>query len=278
MKGKGLYMTDTEKRNPATTHIDRADTMTMLEMIQRENVRSVEAVGEALPEIAAAVELVTSALKSGGRLIYVGCGTSGRIACADAAECPPTYGVSYDTVTAVIAGGESALVRASENAEDSAEAGRRDLLAKKPTDRDVVMGISASGGAAYVAGALTAARERGAKTVSLSSNPGTKIAAAADVSIVTLTGPEAITGSTRMKAGNAQKMVLNMITTAAMVRTGHVYENLMINLRPTNEKLRERMISIVCDILGTGHGTSLALLEANDFDIRAAFAAYKKEG
>ncbi len=268
-------MTDTEKRNPNTTHIDRADTRMMLEMIQRENIRSVVAVGEALPEIAAAVDLVTAALERGGRLIYVGCGTSGRIACADAAECPPTYGVSYETVTAVIAGGESALVRASENAEDSAEAGRRDILMKEPTDKDVVMGISASGGAAYVVGAMEVARERGAKTVSLSSNPGTKIATVADVAIVTATGPEAITGSTRMKAGSAQKMVLNMITTAAMVKTGHVYENLMINLRPTNEKLRERMISIVCDILGTEHEASLALLEANDFNIRSAVEAYR---
>ena len=268
----------TEARNSITTHIDTASTAEMLRMISDENLKSVYAVDAALPMIAPVVDAAANAIANGGRIVYIGCGTSGRIAVADAAECPPTFGVDYNTVIAVIAGGESALVHAAENAEDSAEKGRADLMANHITAKDLVIGISASGGAAYVESALKAAKELGCITVSHSSNPDCRIAKVADYVIFTDTGAEVITGSTRMKAGNAQKMVLNMISTCAMVKTGKVYENLMINLRPTNKKLRGRMIGIVSDILGTDREKSEQLLEKNNFNIRKAIDAYEGYG
>lgn len=266
-------MLETEKRNPQTTHIDTADTLTMLRLINDENYRSVQAVEAALAAIAEAIDAVAEAFTRGGRLIYVGAGTSGRIASADAAECPPTYGVDPGQVITIIAGGESALIHASENAEDKSEAGVRDLLAVDVKPCDVVMGISASGGAAYVAAALAKAKEVGCVTISLSSNSPCKIADIADINIFTDTGAEVITGSTRMKAGNAQKMVLNMITTCAMVKTGKVYENLMINLKPSNQKLKHRMVTIVCDILGCSESEAESRLDANDWSIRGAIKA-----
>lgn len=266
-------MTTTESRNPDTMHIDRADTATMLRLIQDGNRRSVDAVEEALSDVAVAVDAVADAIGRGGRLIYLGAGTSGRLAVLDAAECPPTYGTDPGTVVALIAGGPSALVHASENAEDSAEAGRRDVLALAPGVNDVVMGVSASGNASYVTEGLRAAKERGARTVSLSSNRDCAIARIADIPIVTETGAEVVAGSTRMKAGNAQKMVLNMITTCAMIKTGKVYENVMINLRPTNAKLRRRMIGIVEDLGGVGADEAERLLEENGFRLRPAIEA-----
>ncbi len=266
----------TETRNPQTTHIDRASTAEMLRMINDENMNSVRAVDAALEQIAPVVDAAADALSRGGRIVYVGCGTSGRIAVADAAECPPTYGVDYNTVIAIIAGGERTLVHAAEGEEDSAEKGREDLLARNITADDIVIGISASGGAAYVASALQTAKEIGCVTASLASNPDCLIGKIADYPITADTGAEVITGSTRMKAGNAQKMILNMISTCAMVKTGKVYENLMINLRPTNIKLRARMISIVSDICEIGAEEAEALLEANRFVIREAIAAYGK--
>lgn len=270
-------MNATEQRNPRTMHFDREDTLTMCRLMNDENRRSVDAVEEALPQIAKAVDAVTAAFEAGGRLIYVGAGTSGRIATADAAECPPTFGADYEQVQAILAGGERVMLRAAEGEEDSATQGRDDLLAKNITANDVVMGISASGNAAYVVSALETAKAHGCTTVSLSSNPDTKIGQVADIVIVTPTGPEVITGSTRLKAGNAQKMVLNMITTCAMTKTGKVYENLMINLRPTNVKLRRRVIGIVQDICGIDETAAEALLNAHGFNIRAAVEAYKVE-
>lgn len=263
-------MQKTEQRNPKTTHIDTMETIDMLKIINEENRRSVDAVEEALNSIAAAVDAVAAAFERGGRLLYVGAGTSGRIAVMDAAECPPTYGVDYNQVVAVIAGGSKTLVRAAENEEDNAEVARKDLLEKNLTAKDVVMGISASGNAAYVEGALKLAKELGCTTVSLSSNEECKIAAVADIVIFTDTGAEVVTGSTRMKAGNAQKFVLNMISTCAMIKTGKVYENLMINLRPTNIKLKQRMIRIVGDILNCSEETAEQLLEQNEWNIRKA--------
>lgn len=269
-------MSSTEKRNPKTTHFSKESTVSMLNIINEENMNSVRAVGDAIEDIARAVDAVTEAFLKGGRLIYVGAGTSGRIAVMDAAECPPTFGVDYDTVIAIMAGGEGAMFRASENAEDLGETGRADLMAKAPTACDVVMGISASGNAEYVAGAMLAAKEIGCVTVSLSSNRKCKIGEIADITIFVDTGAEVITGSTRMKAGNAQKFVLNMITTCAMARTGKVYENLMINLRPTNKKLRQRMIGIVSEICEVDEEKALSLLEDNDFCIRRVFEIYGK--
>ena len=270
-------MIETEKRNPKTTHIDKADTMTMLRLINDENRRSVEAVDEALGEVAKAVDLAAAALAAGGRIIYAGAGTSGRLAVQDAAECPPTFGVDYNTVVAVIAGGDGAVFHAVEQVEDSAEAGRNDLIAKKLTAADCVVGISASGNAEYVASALRYAKELGCRTVAISSNRLCVIGGIADVFVFTDTGAEVITGSTRMKAGNAQKMVLNMISTGAMIKTGKVYENLMINLRPTNRKLRQRMIGIVRDISGVDEAEALAALEANGFVIREAVKSLEEK-
>ena len=187
-------MLKTEMRNSKTTHIDKMDTRMMLEIINQENYNAVRAVEEASEKIETAVDIVTEALKANGRLIYVGAGTSGRLAVTDASECPPTFGVDYNTVVAIIAGGEKTLVRAAENQEDIEEAGAQDLLAKNISNKDVVCGISASGGAAYVAGAMKEAKKHGCKTISLSSNPGTLIGSLADVEIVTDTGAEVIQG------------------------------------------------------------------------------------
>lgn len=269
-------MQKTEMRNPKTTHIDKMDTASMIKIINEENYNSVKAVENASEAIAKAIDIVTDAFEKGGRLIYVGAGTSGRLAVSDAAECPPTYGVEYGMVEAIIAGGEKAIVRAQENVEDQAAQGEADILAKNITAKDVVMGISASGNASYVVSAMEAAKKCGATLLSLSSNEDCRIGKISDVHIFTDTGAEVVTGSTRMKAGNAQKMVLNMLTTCAMIKTGKVYENFMINLKPTNVKLRARMIGIVSDICSVDGETSEKLLEENEFSIRKAVDAFGK--
>ncbi len=265
-------MLATEMRNPRTMGIDKANTAEMLQLIQNENLYAVQAVGNAIPQIEKAVDAIVAGMNNGGRLIYVGAGTSGRLGVLDAAECPPTFGVSPDLVCGIIAGGEKCMTSASEGAEDSAEAGSRDILEKKITSADCIVGISAAGGAAYVLAALEEAKRLGATTIALTSNQGSKLSKCADIVIVTETGAEAITGSTRMKAGTAQKLVLNMLSTCAMIQTGKVYENLMINLRPSNEKLRKRVISIVCEILGCDSEEAINRLDACGWSIRAAIS------
>ena len=268
-----MTMLLTEQRNPQTSNLDKATTQEMLRLISDANRRSVEAVDAALPQIAVAVDAAAAAIAAGGRIIYVGAGTSGRLAVQDAAECPPTYGVSPETVVALMAGGRDAVFRAAEGVEDDAEAGRRDMLALSPSPRDFALGVSAAGGAAYVVAALEAARSCGAKTASLSSNPGTPIARVSEIEIFTDTGAEVVTGSTRMKAGNAQKMVLNMISTCAMVKTGKVIGNLMVNLKPTNRKLRARMVGIVAKLACVAEDRAEAMLEAAGWSIPAALRA-----
>lgn len=270
-------MLKTEMRNPRTLHIDRMTTAEMMAVMQEENERAAAAIRTELAAIGAAVDAIAERMREGGRLFYVGCGTSGRLGVLDAAECPPTYGVPHGLVVGLIAGGDSALRRAAEGAEDSFEGGEGDLAAYAPTERDTVIGISVAGGAAYVLGAFSVATRCGALKIALSSNVGTPIEAAADIAIHPDTGEEVITGSTRMKAGSAHKMILNMISTAVMVKLGHVAENLMINLRPTNKKLRRRMIGIVSELAGATEETAEAALLACDFDIRAAVDAIKKE-
>ncbi len=269
-------MLKTESRNEKTMHIDKMSNMEMLQIINEENMNSVKAVGNALNEISEAIDLIVDSINKGGKIYYMGAGTSGRLAVSDAAECPPTFGVDHDLFTAIIAGGPAAIIKAQENVEDNAEAGKNDLLSHNLTDKDTVIGISASGGATYVFSALEAAKEIGAHTISISNNPEAKIAKIVDVAICAVTGPEVITGSTRMKAGNSQKMILNMLSTCAMVKTGKVYENLMINLKPTNIKLTKRMIGIVCDITGVDEDTAKRLLDENDWKIRDAVDAYNK--
>lgn len=260
----------TERRHPRTQGLDRLPTRTLLERINREDARVAHAVARQIPAIARAVETIVTALRSGGRLIYVGAGTSGRLAALDAAECPPTFGVSPRQVQAVIAGGRAALDRAIESAEDSATQGRRDLMRRKLNCHDVVVGLSASGTTPYVLGALRYARSRRVKTVAVTCNPAAPLARMADIVIAPRVGPEVIAGSTRLKAGTAQKLVLNMLSTAAMVRLGHVYNNWMIHVAPANRKLRERALRILQQATGASRQQALrAFAQATTEEQRA---------
>ncbi len=263
-------MLKTEMINPKTVNIDKMDTMSMIDIINEENLNAVHAVQAESAHIAQAIEAITDAFSKGGRLFYMGAGTSGRLGVMDAAECPPTFGVSRDQVIGIIAGGEKCMVQAAEAEEDNALCGENDLKKHGLCDRDVVIGISASGGAAYVVGALAYANRVGAVSVSLSSNADTPIEKTAQIAIIADTGAEVITGSTRMKSGTAQKLILNMISTSVMIKTGKVYENMMINLKPSNKKLKERMIRIVCEIKSCDHATAEALLEMHGWNIRNA--------
>ena len=269
-------MLKTEERNVATMHIDRASSAEMLALIQNENRRAVDVIDAELGHITLAVDGIVARMRRGGRLFYVGCGTSGRLGVLDASECPPTFGVSHDLVVGIIAGGDGALRRAVEGAEDSGTDGEHDLSAYSLTELDSVVGISVAGGASYVLGALRYAKEMGAFCIALSCNEGCPIEQIADVGIHPDTGAEVIAGSTRMKAGSAHKMILNMISTSVMIQLGYVYENLMINLKPTNRKLRARMIRIVSDICGVTEARAEVLLEENGFEIRRAVEAEEK--
>ena len=269
-------MLKTEMRNPDTKHINEMSTQDMMRVMQAANKRAAEALDTELDAIGAAVDGISERMKRGGRLFYIGCGTSGRLGVLDASECPPTYGVPKNLVIGIIAGGDHALRNAIEGAEDNAELGRADLTAHNLTELDSVVGISVAGGARYVIGALEAARDVGAFTVAITSNEGSPIEKIADIGIHPDTGAEVITGSTRMKAGTAHKMILNMISTAVMIRQGHVYENLMINLRPANIKLEDRMVRIVSDILEVEYDEARRLLNENDFVIKKAIENARK--
>ena len=265
-------MLKTEERNPKSMHIDKMSTLDMVRLMSEENYVAVKAVENASESVAAAVDAITLSMNQGGRLYYIGAGTSGRLGVLDASECPPTFGVSPDLVTGIIAGGNECLIKASEGGEDSYENGIIDVK-NKIRAGDVIVGISAAGGAKYVLGAIDYAKKQGCVTVGITSNADSALAKTVDITIFTDTGAEIITGSTRLKAGTAQKLVLNILSTAAMIKTGRVYENLMINLRPTNEKLRFRVISIVCEIKKINQEEAIALLDANDWNIRKAIEA-----
>ncbi len=269
-------MLKTEMRNLRTTHIDRMSTAEMVRVIQDENINAAMSIEKALGSIEKAIDAIAERMKKGGRLFYVGCGTSGRLGVLDASECPPTYGVPSDLVVGMIAGGDGAIRKAVEGAEDNYEAGCRDISLYNITGLDSVIGISVAGGAQYVLGTFAKAREAGALLISLSSNEDTPIERAADIGIITDTGAEVITGSTRMKAGSAHKMVLNMISTAVMVKLGHVYENMMINLRPSNQKLRDRMIRILGEITNLSYNECEKLLEENEWNLRLALRSCEK--
>lgn len=260
----------TETRNPRTTHIDTMSTLDQLRAINFEDHTAVDAVEAALPQIAPVVDRIVRGMKEGGRLIYAGCGTSGRLGVLDASECPPTYGVGPGLVIGVIAGGDHALRSAVEGAEDSREAGLAAMAALVLRPQDVVVGISAAGGAAFVLGAVEAAKKAGSAAVALTCNPDTPLERACDFAIVVRTGPEAITGSTRMKAGTAQKLVLNMLSTCAMIQTGKVRENLMINVRPSNQKLRDRAARIVCQLAPVTREQAEQALERAGWDVALA--------
>ena len=268
-------MLRTETRNPRTYGIEKMDTAEIVRTINEENRTVADAIDAAIEDIAKATDAIVRTIQTGGRVFYIGAGTSGRLGIIDATECPPTFGVSPELFTGIIAGGHECVFRAAEGEEDDPERSKQDLDAAVLKAGDTVVGISASGGAAYVISALTHAKAKGATAVSIANNPGSPMAAVADIAICADTGPEVITGSTRMKAGTAQKIILNMLSTTAMVKCGHVYENLMINLKPTNKKLRRRVISIVCEILKCDEEKAVALLDANEWNIRRAVESAK---
>lgn len=263
-------MQRTEMRNEYSKGLDKMTTLEMISVMNQENYNAVKAVEQASNEIAAAIDVIANRMKDGGRLFYIGAGTSGRLGVLDASECPPTFGVSKDCVVGIIAGGTDALTNASEGAEDVEEAGIRDVMAVGLTEKDSLVGISAAGNAKYVAGALKKAKEMGAAAIGLTCNKECLLAEIADILIVTDTGAEVLTGSTRLKAGTAHKLVLNMLSTFAMVKLGLVYDNYMINVKPVNIKLRQRCIRIIHDITGVDMERAEAYLDEAGGDIRTA--------
>ena len=267
----------TEQRNPLSTHMDQMDTESLSRLIITANYEAVKAVEAAAKDIARAVDAIALAFDAVHRLIYVGAGTSGRLGVLDASECPPTFGVSMDQVTGIIAGGREMMFRASENMEDRPENGAAAIDEAGVQAGDVVVGISAAGNAAFVVAAMERAKKLGCVTVGIASNPDTRVLQVADIAIFTDTGPEVLTGSTRLKAGTAQKIVLNTLTTAAMAKTGKVYENMMINLKPSNIKLRGRVIRIVSQITGYDEDAATDLLERSGWVIRDALRLWKEE-
>jgi N-acetylmuramic acid 6-phosphate etherase len=265
----------TEQRNPASKNLDRMTAREIVELMNREDRKVAVAVGRELPAIARAVDAIVSGIRKGGRLIYVGAGSSGRMGVLDAAECPPTFGTSPKLVQALLAGGRRAITEAVEGAEDSARNAERDLRAKKLSRNDVVVGIAASGTTPYVMGALKHARKRRATTVALTSNLRMPVARLAKIVIAPEVGPEVLTGSTRLKAGTSQKMVLNMLSTAVMARLGHVYENLMIDVVITNEKVAERALRILAEASGKKVSAAGHALRAGGHDLRVALVMLK---
>lgn len=260
----------TETRNQATMNLD---TMTPLEVVtamNREDARVPQAIEPLLPNIAKAVEWSIDSLEKGGRLFYMGAGTSGRLGVLDAAECPPTFGVSPDLVVGLIAGGEKAFIKAVEGAEDSRDLGRDDLKEHNLTKDDLVVGIAASGRTPYVLGGLDYARELGCRTVAISCNAGSAVGQAADLAIEVVVGPEVLTGSTRLKAGTAQKLILNMISTATMVGVGKAYQNLMVDVIQTNEKLHVRAEKIVMEATGVDRETAKFTIAAASGSVKTA--------
>lgn len=260
----------TEERNPRTADIDTLSTFDLLRRINEEDATVAAAVGRELEAIAAAVERVVTAFRAGGRLIYVGAGTSGRLGALDAAECPPTFGTDPSQVQALLAGGPMAMTIPIEDAEDDATRGAREIDSLGVGANDVVLGIAASGRTPYVAGALRRARSHGASSVALVGDSAGPVAAAAEIVICPRTGPEVITGSTRLKAGTAQKLVLNMISTAAMIRTGHTYGNLMVDVQARNNKLRARARRIVIQATGASEDEAARALSAAGGEVKTA--------
>jgi N-acetylmuramic acid 6-phosphate etherase len=261
-KARDLRSLSTEKTNSSSANLDQKSALEIARIINREDAKVADAVKSALPQIAQAIDLIAAALSKGGRLIYVGTGTSGRIASLDAAECPPTFDVPARMVQFIIAGGVKALAAAVEADEDSRELGRKAITKKKPGKKDVVVGIAASGRTPFTVAAIQYARRKGSKTVAVVCNPNSPLGKAAHVAIMAEVGAEVVAGSTRMKAGTAQKMILNMLTTGAMARMGYIYGNLMVNLHTKNSKLAERGVAIVQEVTGLKQMEARKLLSA----------------
>jgi len=255
-----LQKISTERRNPASAHIDELSTLDMVKIVNDEDKKVALAVEKILPEIAKAVDIITDRLSKGGRLFYLGAGTSGRLGILDASECPPTYGVEPELVQGVIAGGIPAIFKAQEGAEDNPELAKEDLAERGFGKGDVLVGIAASGRTPYVIGGLQYARKLGAATIALACSANAAIAEYADIALLPVTGAEVVTGSTRMKAGTAQKLVLNMLSTVTMIKLGKVYGNLMVDVKTSNAKLEERAKNIVMEATGCSREESIAAL------------------
>lgn len=266
----------TEQINPNTINIDSASSLEIARMINNEDLKVAQKISENLNEIAKAIDVISENFLKGGRLFYFGAGTSGRLGVLDASECPPTFSTDPDMVCGIIAGGDKALRHAIEGAEDSIELALEDFDKQNMTQNDTVVSISASGNANYVIEILKLAKAKNCKTIALTCNKNAKMSEYADITICIETGAEAITGSTRMKAGSAQKMVLNMLTTGAMVKIGKVYKNLMIDVKPTNIKLKDRAARIVAEIAQCEKETALAVLETNGYKVKEAVLQIKE--
>lgn len=260
----------TETRNPKTLELDAMTTGEILRVMNEEDQGVAVAVSKVLDKIEKAVELIVASFESGGRLIYIGAGTSGRLGVLDAVECPPTFGVSFEQVVGLIAGGEKAFVKAVEGAEDSKDLAVEDLKALNLTSKDTVVGIAASGRTPYVIGGLDYAAGVGASTVAVACNQGAQISSHAQVAIEVVPGPEVLTGSTRLKSGTAQKLVLNMLSTVSMIRVGKVYKNLMVDVQQTNEKLRVRAQNIVMEVTGCEREVASRYLEMAKGEVKVA--------
>ena len=260
----------TEQCNPNTVNIDTLSTLEMVKLINREDQKVAEAVGLVADRIAQAVDVIAERLAKGGRLIYCGAGTSGRLGILDAVECPPTYSTEPEMVQGLIAGGYPAIFKAVEGAEDSKELGVQDMQGICFGAGDVLVGIAASGRTPYVLGCMEYARKLGAVTISVTCCPGSELDSFADIGIAPAPGPEVVTGSTRMKSGTAQKMVLNMLSTGAMIKLGKVYGNLMVDVKPSNEKLIRRCVTIVCSATGCTEAVAVAALEACEYRPKTA--------
>jgi len=266
----------TEKPNPASASIDLLPTEEILAVINAEDQKVAPAVAREIPQIARAVDGIVAAIREGGRLFYIGAGTSGRLGVLDAAECPPTFSVPPEMVQGVIAGGEAALARATEASEDRPEAGEADLRARGFTARDALVGLTASGRTPYVLGAVRYARSLGALTIGVTCNENAELSSLVDIPIAPLAGPEIIAGSTRLKSGTAQKLVLNMLSTASMIRLGAVYRNLMVNVQLKNDKLRDRGRRIVAQAAGVNPEHAAQALGEAGGDVRAAIVMLKR--
>ncbi|OES44692.1 N-acetylmuramic acid 6-phosphate etherase [Domibacillus iocasae] len=274
MEEKLMQLT-TESRNTRTVHIDTADTKEILQIMNDEDMKVAHAVKEVLPQVERAVQFVLHSFKNGGRLIYMGAGTSGRLGVLDAVECPPTFSTSPDMVQGLMAGGEKAFIKAAEGAEDNEEAGQMDLINCRLTSNDTVVGLAASGRTPYVKGALKYAQKVGAKTVSISCNKEAPISQFADQSIEVIVGPEILTGSTRLKAATAQKMILNMISTASMLQMGKAYENLMVDVHVSNFKLKQRAVHTITRITNVSKKEAEGTLDLANNEVKPAIVMLK---
>ncbi len=265
----------TEQVNPGSRDIDARPTLEVLQIMNDEDRKVAPAVSSEIPRIAQAVERIAESIRNGGRLFYVGAGSSGRLGVLDAAECPPTFHAAPELVQGIIAGGDAALARSTEATEDDPEAGRHDLAGRGFTARDALVGIAASGRTPYVLGAVGVARSLGALTVGISCTPDSELSRAVEIAITPLCGPEVIAGSTRMKAGTATKLVLNMISTAVMIRLGYVYGNLMVNVEPRNTKLEDRARRIVVELTSVSYQRASALLQEAGGNVKVAIVMAK---